>query len=212
LSKHAGSKSDAPDGTREMRCAPNFYRAHRENRPSRRLSTAFRRLAWVPVLSSYPAALAVKSGECVGALGFAHFHACNSVFGLNSSSVSAKRTLVAFGSVEILSSIPASRSSFRPRANRVTCVDSLQETSAALQPHPAGVPAVGKVYGITAQTVRHNAFPAYDAVIAAPASARSTRKVKTADFDPRFRAVDLLLEGMDQTTGIAKKDLVPRRL
>ena len=52
---------------------------------------------------------------------------------------------------------------------------------------------------------------AYDTVIGAPASARSLRKAKTADLIPRFRAVDSLLEGMDdriiQITGTEEKDL-----
>lgn len=52
---------------------------------------------------------------------------------------------------------------------------------------------------------------AYENVIGAPTSARSTRKAKTADLRPRFRAVDLLLEGMDdliiQFTGTPEKDL-----
>ena len=52
---------------------------------------------------------------------------------------------------------------------------------------------------------------AYELVLGAPASARSTRKAKTADLRPRFRAVDVLLEGMDDTiiqfTGTAEKDL-----
>lgn len=40
---------------------------------------------------------------------------------------------------------------------------------------------------------------AYELVIGAPTSARSTRKAKTADLRPRFRAVDVILEGMDDT-------------
>lgn len=52
---------------------------------------------------------------------------------------------------------------------------------------------------------------AYENVIGAPASARSTRKAKTADLRPRFRAVDDLLAGMDdliiQITGTDEKDL-----
>lgn len=42
-------------------------------------------------------------------------------------------------------------------------------------------------------------FTAYELVLGAPASARSTRKAKTADLRPRFRAVGVLLEGMDNT-------------
>ena len=52
---------------------------------------------------------------------------------------------------------------------------------------------------------------AYENVIGAPTSARSTRKAKTADLRPRFRAVDVLLEGMDdliiQITGTEEKGL-----
>ena len=48
-------------------------------------------------------------------------------------------------------------------------------------------------------------------MLGAPASARSTRKAKTADLRPRFRAVDVLLEGMDdliiQFTGTEEEDL-----
>lgn len=52
---------------------------------------------------------------------------------------------------------------------------------------------------------------ACELVLGAPASARSTRKAKTADLRPRFRAVDVILEGMDDTiiqiTGTEEKDL-----
>ena len=52
---------------------------------------------------------------------------------------------------------------------------------------------------------------AYEVLLGAPANARSTRKAKTADLRPRFRAVDVLLEGMDdliiQFTGTPEKDL-----
>ena len=52
---------------------------------------------------------------------------------------------------------------------------------------------------------------AYELVIGAPASARSTRKAKTADLRPRFRAADVVSEGMDdliiQLTGTSEKDL-----
>ena len=37
---------------------------------------------------------------------------------------------------------------------------------------------------------------AYENVLGAPASARSTRKARTADLRPRFRAVDVLLEAV----------------
>ena len=52
---------------------------------------------------------------------------------------------------------------------------------------------------------------AYEVLLGAPTSARSTRKAKTADLRPRFRAVDVILEGMDdlilQITGTPEKDL-----
>lgn len=50
----------------------------------------------------------------------------------------------------------------------------------------------------------------YENLTGAPAT-RLTRKAKTADLRPRFRAVDVLLEGMDdlilQFTGTEEKDL-----
>lgn len=83
----------------------------------------------------------------------------------------------------------------------------------ALLPHTTGTPPAGEPYGINAAaaTALNNKITAYDAVIGAPASARSTRKAKTADLRPRFRAVDVLLEGMDdliiQISGTEEKDL-----
>jgi hypothetical protein len=76
-----------------------------------------------------------------------------------------------------------------------------------------GTPPAGEPYGIsTAMTDALNTkFTACENVIGAPASARSTRKAKTADLRPRFRAVGELLAGMDdliiQITGTDEKDL-----
>jgi hypothetical protein len=63
---------------------------------------------------------------------------------------------------------------------------------------PTGTPPAGEPYGISTATTDalNTKFTAYENVIGAPASARSTRKAKTADLRPRFRAVDVLLEGM----------------
>ncbi|KAF0180906.1 MAG: hypothetical protein FD161_624 [Limisphaerales bacterium] len=83
----------------------------------------------------------------------------------------------------------------------------------ALLPHTTGTPPAGEPYGIiaAATTALNTKIAAYENVIGAPASARSTRKAKTADLRPRFRAVDVLLEGMDdliiQITGTEEKDL-----
>ncbi len=83
----------------------------------------------------------------------------------------------------------------------------------ALLPHTTGTPPAGEPYGIiaAATTALNTKITAYEAVLGAPASARSTRKAKTADLRPRFRAVDALLEGMDdliiQFTGTPEKDL-----
>ena len=86
----------------------------------------------------------------------------------------------------------------------------------ALLPHTTGTPPAGEAYGVTAAaaTALNTKITAYDAVIGAPTSARSTRKAKTADLRPRFRAVDVLLEGMDdlivQITGTLEKDQIGR--
>ncbi len=83
----------------------------------------------------------------------------------------------------------------------------------ALLPHTTGTPPAGEPYGIiaAATTALNTKIAAYENVLGAPASARSTRKAKTADLRPRFRAVDVLLEGMDDTiiqiTGTEEKDL-----
>lgn len=83
----------------------------------------------------------------------------------------------------------------------------------ALLPHTTGTPPAGEPYGITAAaaTTLNTKITAYENVLGAPASARSLRKAKTADLRPRFRAVDVLLEGMDdlviQFTGTPEKDL-----
>lgn len=83
----------------------------------------------------------------------------------------------------------------------------------ALLPHTTGATPAGPPYGITADaaTALNTKITAYENVIGAPASARSTRKAKTADLRPRFRAVDDLLAGMDdliiQITGTEEKDL-----
>lgn len=83
----------------------------------------------------------------------------------------------------------------------------------ALLPHTTGTPPAGEPYGIiaAATTALNTKITAYENVLGAPASARSTRKAKTADLRPRFRTVDVLLEGMDdliiQITGTEEKDL-----
>ena len=71
----------------------------------------------------------------------------------------------------------------------------------ALLPHTTGTPPAGEAYGIiaAATTALNTKIAAYENVIGAPTSARSTRKAKTADLRPRFRAVDVILEGMDDT-------------
>ena len=83
----------------------------------------------------------------------------------------------------------------------------------ALLPHTTGTPPAGEPYGIiaAATTALNTKIAAYELVLGAPTSARSARKAKTADLRPRFRAVDAILEGMDdliiQITGTEEKDL-----
>jgi hypothetical protein len=87
-----------------------------------------------------------------------------------------------------------------------------------------GTPPAGEPYGISTATTDalNTKNTAYENVIGAPASARSTRKAKTAGPFPHFPAVDGLMEGMDdliiQFAGTGEKDLyfdghfTPRRL
>jgi hypothetical protein len=77
-----------------------------------------------------------------------------------------------------------------------------------------GTPPAGEPYGIsTAMTDALNTkFTTYENVIGAPASARSTRKAKTADLRPRFpRRRRAAGRGMDdliiQDLRTAEKDL-----
>jgi hypothetical protein len=62
-----------------------------------------------------------------------------------------------------------------------------------------GTPPAGEPYGISTATTDalNTKITAYENVIGAPASARSTRKAKTADLRPRARAAKATLADMD---------------
>ena len=70
---------------------------------------------------------------------------------------------------------------------------------AAVLPLTTGPTPPGKTYGLTAPKTAAlgDLIQDYDAVIGQPVAARGGRKAKTSELRPRFRAVDGILEAMD---------------